>query len=174
MNTFTFKGITLSALIDAKIGGDIADESTSTGMQTGVYPITALGREEGVIGQGVKNIGSEESPVYVPNDVVAPTKSVTRMLSVRSVNEGAIFEASYVKLREVRIGYSLPSNVLSKLGFIKGATFFLVGRNIAMLYNTHPQIDPEVNIYGGNLIGALYYATIPTQRSLGFNVNLKF
>ena len=173
-NTFTFKGFTLSALVDAKIGGEIADESSSTGMQTGIYPITALGREEGVIGQGVKNIGSEESPVYVANDVVQPTKSVTRMLSVRSVNEGAIFEASYVKLRELRVGYTFPSSLLSATRFIKGASLSLVGRNVAMLYSTHPQIDPELNVRGGNLQGALYYATVPTSRSLGFNLNLQF
>ncbi len=173
-NTFTFKGFMVSALVDAKIGGDIADESTSTGMQTGVYPITALGREEGVIGQGVKNIGTDESPQYVPNDVVQPTKSVTRMLSVRSANEGAIFEASYVKLREVRVGYVFPSRILSSTKFLKGASLSLVGRNVAMLYNTHSQIDPEINIRGGNLQGALYYATVPSARSLGFNLNLKF
>lgn len=173
-NTFNYKGFAVSALIDAKIGGDIADESTSTGMQTGIYPITALGREEGVIGVGVKNIGSEERPEYVINDVVQPTKSVTRMLSVRSVNEGAVFEATYVKLREVRIGYTLPATTLASIGIIKGASFSFVGRNVAMLYNSHPQIDPDINIYGGNLLGALYYMTIPSTRSLGVNVNLKF
>ena len=173
-NTFTFKNFVLSALIDAKIGGDLADESSSTGMQTGVYPITALGREEGVIGQGVKNVGSDERPVYVPNDVVQPTKSVTRMLSVRSVNEGAIFEASYVKLRELRVGYTFPAKLLSPTKVLKGASLSVVSRNVLMLYNTHSQIDPELNVRGGNLQGALYYATVPTSRSLGFNLNLQF
>lgn len=173
-SSFSYKGFALSFHIDAKMGGDIADESSSTGMQTGIYPITALGREEGVIGVGVKNIGSAESPEYVPNDVVAPTKSVTRMLSVRSVNEGAVFEASYVKLREVSLSYSLPSRLLSASKFIKGAKLSLVGRNVAMLYNTHSQIDPELNIYGGNLQGALYYVSLPSTRSVGFNLNLIF
>ncbi len=174
-NTFKWKGFIVSALIDGKIGGQIADESSSTGMQTGIYPITAIGREEGVIGQGVKNIGSEENPVYVPNDVVRPTKSVTRMLSVRSVNEGAIFDASFIKLREIRVGYTFAANgILSKTRLIKGASISFVGRNIAMLYNTHSQIDPEISYYGGNLVGALNYATLPSTRSLGFNLNLKF
>ena len=173
-NTITYKNFSFSALIDAKVGGDIADESSSTGMQTGIYPITAIGREEGVIGQGVKNVGSAESPVYVKNDVVQPTKSVTRMLSVRSVNEGAVYEASYVKLREVRLSYILPSSLMRKVGFIQSAKLSLVGRNIAMLYNTHSQIDPELNIYGGNLQGGLYYVTLPSTRSLGFNLNLVF
>ncbi|MEM6697353.1 MAG: SusC/RagA family TonB-linked outer membrane protein [Bacteroidota bacterium] len=173
-NTFSYKGFAVSALIDAKIGGDVADESTSTGMQTGVYPVTALGREEGVIGVGVKNIGTEESPVYVPNDVVGDTKSVVRRMSVRSVNEGAIYEASYVKLREVSVSYVLPTKLVSKSGFLAGAKVSLVGRNLAMLYNTHGQIDPEINVRGGNLHGGLYYMTVPTARSLGFNVNLTF
>ncbi len=173
-NTISWKGLTVSALIDAKIGGDIADESSSTGMQTGIYPITALGREEGVIGIGAKNIGSAENPEWVANDVVQPTKSVTRMLSVRSVNEGAINEASYIKLREVSIAYNLPQSLIEKIGFIQGIRLALVGRNVAMLYNTHSQIDPELNYYGGNLQGALYYVTLPSTRSLGFNVSLKF
>lgn len=173
-SNLSYKGFSLSFHIDAKIGGDLADESSSTGMQTGIYPITALGREEGVIGVGVKNIGSAENPQYVPNDVVAPTKSVTRMLSVRSVNEGAIFEASYVKLRELSVSYSLPNKLLSASKFIKGAKLSIVGRNIAMLYNTHSQIDPELNIYGGNRQGALYYVSLPSTRSVGFNLNLTF
>ncbi len=173
-NTIRYKNFTLSALIDAKIGGDIADESTSTGMQTGVYPITALGREEGVIGVGVKNIGSDESPVYVTNDVVGDTKSVVRQLSVRSVNEGAVFEASYIKLREMSLTYTVPPSLLEKSKFINGLKLSIFGRNLAMIYNTHHQIDPELNIYGGNLQGALYYATVPSTRTIGANLNISF
>ncbi len=173
-NSITYKGFTISRLVDFKMGGDIADESSSTGMQTGIYPITALGREEGVIGVGAKNIGSAESPVYVANDVVQPTKSVTRMLSVRSVNEGSIYEASYIKLREFSISYMLPKSMLETVPLISSAKLSFVGRNVAMLYNTHSQIDPELNIYGGNLQGALYYTTVPSARSLGVNLNLIF
>ena len=173
-NSFSYKEFTLSALVDFKMGGDITDESSSTGMQTGIYPITALGREEGVIGVGVKNIGSEESPVYVQNDVVAPTKSVTRQLSVRSVNEGAVYDGSYIKLREVSLSYGLPESFTQKIGFISGARISFVGRNVLMLYSKHSQIDPELNIYGGNLQGGLFYVTLPTTRSMGVNLNLTF
>jgi len=173
-NSFSYKSFTLSALVDFKMGGDITDESSSTGMQTGIYPITALGREEGVIGVGVKNIGSDESPVYVQNDVVADTKAVTRQLSVRSVNEGAVYDGSYIKLREVSLSYALPTTFTDKLGFISGARLSLVGRNLVMLYSEHSQIDPEFNVYGGNLQGGLYYVTLPSTRSMGVNLNLTF
>ena len=174
MNSISYKGFSLNALVDFKMGGDITDESSSTGMQTGIYPITALGREEGVIGVGVKNIGSEESPVYVTNDVVGDTKSVVRRLSVRSVNEGAVYDGSYIKLREVSLSYAIPNNIMDKWGLISGARISFVGRNLLMLYSNHSQIDPELNIYGGNLQGGLFYVTLPTTRSLGMNLNLTF
>lgn len=173
-NSFSYKGFTLNALIDFKMGGDITDESSSTGMQTGIYPLTALGREEGVIGVGVKNIGSEESPIYVQNDVVGDTKAVTRQLSVRSVNEGAVFDGSYIKLRELSLSYGLPEEMMEKFGFIQSARISLVGRNVLMLHSQHSQIDPELNIYGGNLQGGLFYVTLPTTRSIGVNLNLSF
>jgi TonB-linked SusC/RagA family outer membrane protein len=166
--------VTFSALIDAKIGGDIAEESTSIGHQTGVYPLTAIGREEGVIGVGAVNIGDVENPVYVANDIVAPTRSVVGALSVRYANEGAIFDASYVKLREASISFQLSPKMLDKLGFVRGASISLIGRNLAMLYSNHSNIDPEFNIYGGNLQGALFYTTVPSTRSFGVNLNLTF
>ncbi|MEM9259821.1 MAG: TonB-dependent receptor, partial [Bacteroidota bacterium] len=173
-NAFRIGPVTISALIDAKIGGDIAEESSSIAHQTGVAPMTEIGREEGVIGIGVMNIGDAENPEYVPNDVVAPTRNVVGALSVRFANEGAIFDASYVKLREASIRYQLPAKITDKLGFIRGASISIIGRNLAMLYSNHENVDPEFNIYGGNLQGALFYTTIPSTRSFGLNLNLTF
>jgi len=173
-NSLRFGPVTISALIDAKIGGEIAEESTSIAHQTGVAPLTVLGREEGVIGLGAMNIGDAENPVYVANDVVAPTRNVVGALSVRYANEGAIFDASYVKLREASIRFQLPAKVTDKLGFIRGASVSVIGRNLAMLYSNHENIDPEFNVYGGNLQGALFYTTIPSTRSVGVNLNLTF
>jgi len=127
-----------------------------------------------VIGVGAVNVGDAENPVYVANDIVAPTRNVVGALSVRYANEGAIFDASYVKLREASISYSLPNKVLDKLGFVRGASISIIGRNLAMLYSNHSNIDPEFNIYGGNLQGALLYTTIPSTRSFGVNLNLTF
>src|SRR5690606_21604906 len=65
-NSFSFKGFSLSTLIDVKMGGDIFDVGTGLARKTGQYVETAIGREEGVIGEGVMNIGSKEEPSYVP------------------------------------------------------------------------------------------------------------
>ena len=171
-NNFRLGAFTANFLIDARIGGNIADESSSIGMQTGVYPLTAVGREEGVIGQGARNIGTAEAPEYVPNDVVAPTRNVVGALSVRYANEGAIFDASYVKLREAGITFALPTALVDKVSFLRAASIGIIGRNLAMLYSNHSQIDPEFNSYGGNLQGALNYTSIPSTRSFGLNLNL--
>ena len=173
-NTFRVGAFSANFLIDARIGGEIAEESTSIGMQTGVYPMTAIGREEGVIGNGARNIGDGETPVYVPNDVVAPTRDAVGALSVRYANEGAIFDASYVKLREAGITYALPQALLSSVSFLRAASISIIGRNLAMLYSNHSQVDPEFNRLGGNLQGALSYTTIPSTRSFGVNLNLTF
>ena len=173
-NVFRLGAFSANFLIDARIGGEIAEESSSIGMQTGVYPMTAVGREEGVIGVGARNIGDDENPVYVTNDVVAPTRDVVGALSVRYANEGAIFDASYVKLREAGITYALPRTLVEKVSFLRAASISLIGRNLAMLYSNHSQVDPEFNSYGGNLQGALNYTTIPSTRSFGVNLNLTF
>lgn len=173
-NNFRLGAFSANFLIDARLGGNIAEESSSLGMQTGVYGLTAIGREEGVIGNGARNIGTDEAPEYVVNDVVNATRDVVGALSVRYANEGAIFDASFVKLREAGITYRLPSAVVDKVSFLRAGSISLIGRNLAMLYTNHSQVDPEFNSYGGNLQGALNYTSIPSTRSFGVNLNLTF
>ncbi|MCP9234531.1 SusC/RagA family TonB-linked outer membrane protein [Lewinella sp. JB7] len=173
-NNFRIGAFSANFLIDAKLGGNIAEESSSIGMQTGVYALTAVGREEGVIGVGARNIGTEEAPEYVVNDVVNETRDVVGALSVRYANEGAIFDASFVKLREAGITYALPTVLVDRIPFLRAASISLIARNLAMLYSNHSQVDPEFNSYGGNLQGALNYTSIPSTRSFGVNLNATF
>ncbi|MCJ8167485.1 SusC/RagA family TonB-linked outer membrane protein [Pontibacter sp. E15-1] len=171
-NAFTFKGITLSALVDVKKGGDIYDEGTGTARWTGQYAETAVGREEGVIGKGVKNIGSEEAPVYVPNDVIADAKLFYSYNNPRTYHESAIIDASYVKLREVSLGYMIPGSLTRKIR-AQSAKISFVGRNVAILFKNNPHIDPEVDSQGGNAQG-FTYGQLPNSRSMGVNLDVKF
>ena len=172
-NTFRFKGITLSALIDIKHGGDIFDRGSSVARRTGQLAETAIGREEGVIGVGVKNVGSAESPEYVTNDVIVNAQSFWGNHHPRNINEVAIFDASYVKLREVTLGYNLPSSLLDRTNFVESVKISIVGRNLAILHKNTPHIDPEGDRYGGNLQGFVY-GQLPSTRSVGFNLNITF
>lgn len=172
MNSISFKGITLSALIDVRMGGDAYNEGIGIARWTGQYEETAVGREEGIIGDGVMNIGTAENPQYVPNDVIVPAQSLYAFNNARTRHESSIFDMTYVKLREVTLGYSIPSSVLKGL-FIKSAKVSFVGRNLAILFKNIPHVDPEFDRLGGNSFG-FGYGELPATRSLGFNVNLVF
>ena len=83
-----------------------------------------------------------------------------------------MYDASFVKLREVKLSYALPSKWISHIGFA-GASVSLVGRNLLILHKNVPNIDPETAFNNGNAQG-LEDLTLPTTRSYGFNINFKF
>lgn len=172
LNSFSYKGIVVSALVDAKIGGDFFDEGTGTARWTGQYAETAIGREEGIIGKGVVNVGTAESPQYVPNTIIVPATTLYSYNNPRRYHEAAIFDGSYVKLREASIGYALPQAWLAGR-FIRSAKLSVVGRNLLMLFSNHPHLDPEVDRFGGNRQG-FAYGELPSTRTMGVNLNLSF
>lgn len=173
-NTFTYKGISFSTLIDARIGGDFFDEGTGTARWTGQYEETAVGREEGIIGQGVKVVSknADGSTVYAPNDIIVSANQLYGYNNPRRYHEAVIYDGSYVKLREMTLGYSLPESILKRT-FIRTAKFSVVGRNLAILFSNTTHIDPEVDRFGGNRQG-FAYGELPNSRSLGFNLTLGF
>ncbi|MEM9830689.1 MAG: SusC/RagA family TonB-linked outer membrane protein [Bacteroidota bacterium] len=168
-NTFSYKGLSVSALIDVRMGGDIYDMGSSIARITGVLEETAIGREEGVIGQGVKNIGTAENPEYVTNDVVAEARTFYGRYSGRQFHEAAVFDGSFVKLREASVTYQLPSRWFDS-NFLQSARVSFIGRNLAILFRNNPHIDPEIS--SANL--GYNYGQLPSTRSLGFSFNAKF
>ena len=92
--------------------------------------------------------------------------------SFRTIDEANVFDASYVKLREVKLGYTLPLGWIRNAGF-ESASVALVGRNLWIIHKEVPHIDPETAFNTGNAQG-LESLTLPTTRSYGFNITLKF
>jgi hypothetical protein len=90
----------------------------------------------------------------------------------RTIEEQFIYSATYVKLREVKFGYTLPGKWIKKIGAV-GATISVVGRNLWIIHKDVPNIDPETAFTNGNAQG-LEDLTLPTVRSYGFNLNVKF
>jgi len=128
-----------------------------------------IGREEGTIGVGVMNVGTEETPQFVPNDVVVSTTTFMGYYSGRQYHEAAVFDGSYVKLREATITYQLPGKWFDN-NFMEAASVSLVGRNLAIFHKNSRHIDTEISSadLGYN------YGQLPSTRSLGFNLNVKF
>jgi outer membrane receptor protein involved in Fe transport len=170
---FAYKGLALSSTIDGKFGGEVYSMTTTWGRYAGVLEETLLGRETGIVGKGVKNVGTEANPIYVENDVVVSSKRYNQAAFDNSVAEGSVFDASYVKWRELVLSYSLPSSWLTKSS-IKDVTLSLVGRNLFIIYKNAPHIDPETAFSSGNADLGMEFGQLPSSRSLGFNVSLKF
>ncbi|CAG5002315.1 TonB-dependent receptor P3 [Dyadobacter sp. CECT 9275] len=168
-NTFSYKALTLSAQVDGKFGGLIYSNTNYNLEHRGMSYRSLLGRENGVVLPGVTETG-EENKVLVTAAQVNNRDIIVRR---RDAIDDYLYNASFIKLRYVSLTYSLPRALYEKIGFIKGASVSLVGRNLAILMKHTPGIDPETNISAGNDQG-IESTQLPPTRSYGFNVNLKF
>ncbi len=194
-NSFRYKDLTASFLIDFKKGGVVYSITDWFGMMSGVLePTAAMNdrghnvREASADGGGIKVDGvfgyvDEDGNIVFTdadgNDVSEPvvnTKYAEGQDFFKDYwgkNELSVFDASYVKLREVMIGYDFRNiDFLSRLG-VKSLKFSLVGRNMWIIYKNTPDIDPETGMGAGNYVGMETNA-IPTVRSLGFDLKLNF
>lgn len=169
-NTFRYKNLSLSTLIDVKHGGDIFSQSINIGRYTGVLEETTLGREDGIVGKGVVNIGTAAAPEYVANEKRISSEEYHHKYYLLTNNENTIFDASYVKLREVKLTYMLSGQVFKKLPF-RDIAISVVGRNLALLKSNLPHIDPETSYYNDGNLQGIENGQIPTTRTVGFNIS---
>jgi len=170
-NEFNYKNLSASFLIDIHQGGEIYSMTNAWGRYAGALEESLIGREGGITGVGVKQVTDASGKVtYLPNDVVVTAEEYNHAAFSNSIPAGSIFDASYVKLREVRIAYSIK-----KLGNlpIKALNLALIGRNLAILSSSIPHVDPETSFNSGNAQG-LEFGQLPSARSIGFNINLEF
>ncbi|MFN3378279.1 MAG: SusC/RagA family TonB-linked outer membrane protein [Runella zeae] len=169
-NTFTYKRLSLSTLIDMKKGGDIFSQSVNIGRYTGVLKETLMGREEGIVGEGVVNTGTATEPVYVPNTTRITSEEWHHKYYALTNNEMTIFDGSFVKLREVKLTYMISGQVFRKLPF-RDIAISVVGRNLLLLHSNVPHIDPETSFYNDGNLQGIENGQIPTTRTMGFNIS---
>ena len=163
-NEFIFKNLSVSFLIDFKLDGKIFSATDYYAYLYGKHKNTLPGREEGITGQGVDESGD-------PNTTTA-TAAGYYNVSADRISSLFVYDASFVKFRQLIIGYSLPSKWFGKFP-VKGVTFSLVGRNLAILKKSTPNVDPESN-YNNSKAQGLEMSGVPSMRSYGFNLNIKF
>lgn len=169
-NTFTYKGFNLGVLFDWRQGGVIMSRTVLIGGTSGLMDFTAVGREEGIISEGV--IQNADGS-YRPNDVRLSGRDYYWWRYNRGNEEIGMFDASFLKLREIKIGYNLPKKYL-KNTFIQSVNLSLVGRNLA-LWTENPHFDPEtISFNGGTIVPGVEDMALPSSRSYGFNLNVTF
>lgn len=178
MNSFNYKGVNVSFLFDIRSGGVLYSETQTVGREGGIIEETLEGRQDGydltktgngVIGKGVTFVGG------VPQEntrKVAAREWHSAWTGGRGIAEGVIYDASFVKLRELQIGYTIPDKFWGKLP-LKSVNVSLVGRNL-LLWDKVPHVDPENMSYsGGTALPGIENMAIPSSRSYGININVK-
>ncbi|HEX5172370.1 MAG TPA: SusC/RagA family TonB-linked outer membrane protein [Cyclobacteriaceae bacterium] len=173
-NSFTYKQFNLTFLIDFKSGGDIYSGTNVRMTQAGFTKQTLQGRdgEAPLTVTGVTD--SDEDGVYEPfTKTLTPgeAQNYWSLLGDRAA-ERFIYDASFVKLRQVTFGYSLPKPLLSKTPFQTVMVSF-VARNLAILYKNVDNIDPESSYTSSNSQGLDYFG-MPASRTYGFNLRVTF
>lgn len=128
----------------------------------------------GVVGPGVMY---DDNGNLVDNTVSAATRDYFYAYYGNGFSrdniEAATYDATYLKLRELRIGYALPQSFAEKIG-AQNATVSLVGRNL-LLFSKVPSIDPETySIRGGTFVPGFESTSLPSMRTVGFSLNLNF
>jgi TonB-linked SusC/RagA family outer membrane protein len=179
-NKVSYKGFGLSFLIDIKRGGDLFNLDMYYGLATGILPETAglndlgnpsrdpLGDGGGFIyTDAVKEDGT-------PNDIRVSNREFGYYGYRRIPAAGFVYDASYVKLREVALTYSLPSEIVSRFGPLKGIDLSLIGRNLWIIHKNTPYSDPEDGLGSGNVAAGYQVGTYPNVRNIGFNVKARF
>ncbi|MFA9392963.1 MAG: SusC/RagA family TonB-linked outer membrane protein [Prolixibacteraceae bacterium] len=185
-NMFKYKNLSFSFLIDMQKGGDIFSLDLWYGMGTGLYEETAglndLGNEKrdaivknddgtyaatsgGTINEGVDADGN-------PNTVRVNNETYGAMGWAVDPNARWVFDASYVKLREITLSYDLPKSLVSKLS-LANASVGLVGSNLWIISKNLPHADPEASQSSGNIQG-WQSGVMPATRNIGVTVNIKF
>ena len=169
-NTVNYKGVYVGFLFDTKQGGKIVSLTHAAGSESGILPHTLPGRESGIVGDGVVANGDGS---FSENTVNVPAPNYYRTIAHRSVTESHTFDASFIKLREVKLGYNFPKRLLSSTPF-KSASISIVARNLA-LWAKAPHIDPETTtIRGETVIPGFEVTQLPSARSIGFNIGFSF
>lgn len=178
-NRIQYKNYSLGFLIDVRSGGDIFSLDQWYGQGTGLYANTAglndkgspvrapVSEGGGVVLDGVKEDGS-------PNDIYAPATSAVGAFGwILNPNAAYVYDGSYVKLRELSLGYSLPQELISQIGFFNNVELSVIGRNLWIIHKNLPDSDPEQGLSAGRVQG-YQGGAYPSVRHIVFNLQLKF
>ena len=182
-NSISYKNLSLSFLIDIQKGGDVYSLDMHYGQGTGMGANTAglneLGNPvrdpvtDGPDSGGVLNVGVTETGEVNTTRARADYYGGVFYWGNSSRNPAAltVYDASYIKLRELALKYNLPAKHLGD--FFQEVTFSAIGRNLWIIDKNVPYADPESGLGAGNAQGYLS-GSYPTLKTYGFNVKLKF
>jgi len=178
-NSFSYKGFTLSALLDIKYGGDIYSTTVQNMLFRGTTTDTE-DREKLLVIDGVLGNTTTRQPLKGSDGKTIPntTQITVNNYYFGGVNsdEYTIFDASWIRLREISLGYTLPTKWLSRTP-IGSARLSISGRNLWLYTPNIPKgtrFDPETSTFGASNVQGFEFTNAPTSRRYGINLLLSF
>ena len=171
-NQFNYKNWNLGFLFDWRQGGIIVSRTRALGNVGGQLSETAFRPEAGIVPEGVVNTGTQENPVYTPNTVAVSAESYYRQFYDRNHEENNTYDASFLKLRQLSIGYTFENLKV----FNQDATLnlSLIGKNLFAI-TENPHFDPEqLAVQGQGFISGVEDMSYATTRSIGFKAGFNF
>ncbi len=171
-NTFTYKQFSLGFLFDARFGGDIFSFSDIQRHTQGTAIETLQGREFFTGGQGIPLpdnavVNGTLNPGIAANGV----NPQTYWGRVGQISENWVVDGSFIKLREISLGYSFPKKMIKSLG-LSNLSLNYIGRNLAILHSNTDNFDPETGF--NTSVSGLEFFGIPSASSHGLKVNMTF
>jgi TonB-linked SusC/RagA family outer membrane protein len=167
INEFRYKGFTLSSLLDARQGGENFSIGNWWGTYAGILESTLKGREVDWNNPGLVVDGIDED-TGLPNTTVVTAEDYGH--SVYPVPEAAVYSTSFVKLREVRLGWDMPQRYFQRLN-LSGVNLTFVGSNL-FTWTDFPNYDPENASNAGNGGQGFDMGALPTTRNLGIHLTI--
>ena len=177
-NNFKYKNVSLGFLIDIQKGGDVFSLDTYYGYATGLYDFTAGTNH---LGNPVRNTIADGGGVILPgvqadgtpNTVVADASTYANPWGyVRTPQAAHVYDASFVKLREVNITYVFPKNIINKFS-VENLSFSVIGRNLWIIDKNTPYSDPEAGLGAGNIQG-YQSGAYPAVKEIGASLKFEF
>ena len=171
-NNINWKGLNFRFTFDYREGGLLFSNTVASIRSDGLAAETAINRDRAFIDTDA--FIQESDGTVRPNDVPTTAQAFWQNYADGSTTELSIFDASFIKLREIALNYTLPTELLGDLP-IRTVTLGVEARNLAILYSNIPHIDPETNLFGSAADGAgIEFNSPPTTRTFGVNLRLGF
>ncbi|HEY1060641.1 MAG TPA: SusC/RagA family TonB-linked outer membrane protein [Daejeonella sp.] len=166
-NTFRYKAFSMNFLLDGKFGAKIYTSTNAYGTRFGLDKRTVSGgvRESGVTVTGVDQNGAPFTKLLSAQDYFQGI--------AYSITDEFVYDADFIKLRQLTFGYTLPQKLIAKTPF-QSANLSLVARNLWMVYNQTPNVDPESSYSVSGSSYGLENFGVPPTRSFGLNLLVKF
>lgn len=170
VNSFKYENFTFGLTVDGQYGGKVYSHSHHKATEAGQLTHTLKGREEGVmIGEGV--VKNPDGSFSANTTEIRVDNYYRKYYEYQNV-ESNTFNASYLKIREMSLGYTFPKRITQKMG-IAGLSLAIFGRDLKT-FTDFPFFDPEASTMNGDvIIQGMETGQMPSTASYGFNIKLE-